>query len=166
MTTDRLFVILLVMLIPMTGCFGAVGDADAQDETTPVVPSNSGEVIEKFTTGGLIDINTSIIDDYKLYFEPYIFNTTAGELVNVHYFMHRGADDGVGIRTTCDDGTTHIVGYIVDLRNLWGSHANCSHAIEWIPSNGYSKELREEYQTGEWTMGWSLVYSIESVTVV
>ena len=34
MTTDRLFVIMLVMLIPMTGCFGAVDNADAQDDTT------------------------------------------------------------------------------------------------------------------------------------
>ena len=31
MTTDRLFVILLVMLIPMTGCFGAVDNADAEE---------------------------------------------------------------------------------------------------------------------------------------
>ena len=40
MTTDRLFVILLVMLIPMTGCFGAIDNADAEDndenETTIV----------------------------------------------------------------------------------------------------------------------------------
>ena len=33
MTTDRLFVIMLVMLIPMTGCFGAVDNADAGEDT-------------------------------------------------------------------------------------------------------------------------------------
>ena len=33
MTTDRLFVIMLVMLIPMTGCFGAVDNADAEEHT-------------------------------------------------------------------------------------------------------------------------------------
>ena len=31
MTTDRLFVILLVMLIPMTGCFGAIENSDAEE---------------------------------------------------------------------------------------------------------------------------------------
>jgi len=35
MTTDRLFVIMLVLLIPMTGCFGAVDNADAEED--PVV---------------------------------------------------------------------------------------------------------------------------------
>jgi hypothetical protein len=57
MTTDRLFVILLVMLIPMTGCFGAVGDADAQDETTPVEPSSTNDV-EMFTVGGVFDVDS------------------------------------------------------------------------------------------------------------
>ena len=42
MTTDRLFVILLVMLIPMTGCFGAVDNADAQDDSSDPIDSNNG----------------------------------------------------------------------------------------------------------------------------
>ena len=38
MTTDRLFVILLVMLIPMTGCFGAIDNANGEEEETVNTP--------------------------------------------------------------------------------------------------------------------------------
>ena len=31
MTTDRVFVLLLVIMLPMSGCFGGVGDAEAGD---------------------------------------------------------------------------------------------------------------------------------------
>ena len=46
MTTDRLFVIMLVILVPMTGCFGAIDNADAEEKqsgnTPPVIFSDSG----------------------------------------------------------------------------------------------------------------------------
>ena len=46
MTTDRLFVILLVMLIPMTGCFGAIDNANGEEEESvnmpPVILSHGG----------------------------------------------------------------------------------------------------------------------------
>jgi len=45
MTTDRLFVIMLVILIPMTGCFEAVDNADAEEKqsgnTPPVIFSEN-----------------------------------------------------------------------------------------------------------------------------
>jgi|TARA_B110000967_G_C18638151_1_gene437093 hypothetical protein len=31
MTTDRIFVLMLVIMLPMSGCFGGVGDAEAGD---------------------------------------------------------------------------------------------------------------------------------------
>ena len=33
MTTDRIFVLMLVIMLPMSGCFGGVGDAEADDST-------------------------------------------------------------------------------------------------------------------------------------
>ena len=37
MTTDRLFVIMLVILIPMSGCFGTVDNADGDDGKQTIV---------------------------------------------------------------------------------------------------------------------------------
>ena len=90
MTTDRLFVIMLVMLIPMTGCFGAVDNADAQDDTventSETIVNNyynntttivDTPIIEKFTTGGMIDFNN---DSYTMpyysarAYNPYTFS--------------------------------------------------------------------------------------------
>ena len=152
MTTDRLFVILLVMLIPMTGCFGAVGDADAQDETTPVEPSTTNDV-EMFTVGGVFAKADYTSENNYIY--PHSFNTSAGEVVFVHFFDAGGVEDG-NIKTECADGSTGYGEqyYSHDGEYLWGSHSDCEHKIRLNPSSfGDNVEF-------------SLVYSIYSVTVL
>ena len=183
MTTDRLFVIMLVMLIPMTGCFGAVDNADAQDDTTEntnqTIVNNyynntttivEAPVIEKFTNGGLIDFN---LDNYTVphsgarTYTGYNFSTNAGEVVTIHYLNRDGYLDGVDLRTNCVDGTTGSLSEVngVD-RIVWGSYTNCVHTVELTTNNVNSVANMEKYESGEYTMAWSLVYSIESVTVV
>ena len=190
MTTDRLFVIMLVMLIPMTGCFGAVDNADAQDDTTEnnsetivhnhyynnstTIVDNSTTivetpVIEKFTSGGMVDYD---LDDYiydasknNRRYSPYNFSTNVGEMVTIHYFMYDGQIDRESVHTVCDDGTEGETfdGSSVD-KIVWGSHANCVHTVELDTYSGNTNA--QWYESGQYTMAWSLVYSIESVTVV
>ena len=192
MTTDRLFVIMLVMLIPMTGCFSAVDNADAQDDTTEnnsetivhnhyynnstTIVDNSTTivetpVIEKFTSGGMIDYDLDSYytdnnsNNYRTY-TPYTFSTNAGEMVTIHYFMSAGEVSPERVRTSCDDGTMYTSSAVHDGngRTVWGSHANCVHTVELNTYSGNTNAQR--YESGEYTMAWSLVYSIESVTVV
>ena len=164
----------------MTGCFEAVDNADAQDDSA----ENTGEtivnnyynntttiveapVVEKFTAGGMIDYNSDDYEDldYAHRFSPYNFSTNAGEMVTIHYFMYDGWVDGELVRTVCDDGTEGATtdGSYLD-RHVWGSHANCVHTVQLTTYSGDSNA--DKYESGEWTMAWSLVYSIESVTVV
>ena len=188
MTTDRIFVLMLVIMIPMTGCFGAVDNADAQEGTpentsdtivhnhyynnTTTIVDNSTTIVEtpvleKFTSGGMVDYNS---DDYidlgnAYIFSPYNFSTNAGEMVNIHYFMNDGFVNGDFISTVCDDGTegrTNDFNY--PDRYVWGSHASCVHTVQLTTYDLISHS--DKYESGDWTMTWSLVYSIESVTVV
>ena len=181
MTTDRLFVIMLVILIPMTGCFGAVDNADAQDDTventSETIVNNyynntttivEAPVIEKFTAGGMIDFNS---DDWREWsngsieriYSPYNFSTIAGELVTIHFFKTSGSVANGGITTICDDGTEGGVSQVWNDGSEygWGSHANCVHTVDL---RTYSN--MDRYESGEYQMAWSLVYSIEYVTVV
>ena len=183
MTTDRLFVIMLVMLIPMTGCFGAVDNADAEDNDGETIVNNyyynntttviEPPVIEKFTTGGVIDWNlTSYIEEpnnpgYRVYF-PYNFTTVAGEFVSVHYFSE---DDTNSVRliTDCEDGSSFI-SYTSTLdqgAGVWGSHTSCVHTVKiYSLFANINSAYASDYEDGSRLMAWSLLYSIESVTVV
>ena len=135
----------------MTGCFGAVGDADAQDETTPVEPSTTNDV-EMFTVGGMF-AGADVPVDESGYLWPHSFNTSAGEFVEVHFFDARSVSTAV-IKTECDDGTIGFGNnyYTMDEYYLWGSHTSCEHKIR-ISSND------DEFS-------FSLVYSIHEVTVL
>ena len=61
MKTDRVFVLLLVVLLPLSGCFdGSVGDADATDDS-----SESTTVINNYYNNTTVVNMTSPIPDYK-----------------------------------------------------------------------------------------------------
>ena len=180
MTTDRLFVIMLVLLIPMTGCFGALDNADAEENTSQTIVNNyyynntttasNSPIIEKFSVGGVIDFNsttdytTNQAENYRFY-NVYNFTTVPGEFVSIHYFQDSDSYDA-DLETECDDGSSYSASTsILDQGiGVWGSHANCVHTVilDSLNLNSWS----EEYESGEFIMGWNLVYSIESLTVV
>ena len=61
MNTDRVFVLLLVVLLPLSGCFdGSVGDADATEDS-----SESTTVINNYYNNTTVVNMTSPIPDYK-----------------------------------------------------------------------------------------------------
>ena len=145
MTTDRLFVILLVMLIPMTGCFGAVGDADAQDETT--FTTND---VEMFSVGGMYS-EADLPADENNYRWPYNFTTLSGDFVKIHYLDI----DNVGmvnIISNCADGSTVSFQSTSSYDYLYGSHTNCTHSVRFLG--------------GTSPFGFSLVYSLHETTVL
>ena len=170
MTTDRIFVLMLVIMIPMTGCFDAVDNADAEENDSDTIVNNYYNnttytpVIEKFSVGGVIDFNSTDYtedptnDNYRTY-TPYNFTTVAGEFVSVHYFQDDNFWDEK-LRTVCDDGSSYYLNEIIinEGIGIWGSYTNCVHTVEL--------ELRLSNYQEHYVLGWNLVYSIESVTVV
>ncbi|MBL6896797.1 MAG: hypothetical protein ISR23_06925, partial [Candidatus Poseidoniaceae archaeon] len=113
MTTDRLFVIMLVLLIPMTGCFGALDNADAEENTSETIVNNyyynntTTVVVEDdeyFTVGGMFD-RGDIPFDGNLYYYPHNFSTTAGQFVTIHY-LNDNLPASLAIQTTCDDNSS------------------------------------------------------------
>ena len=140
MTTDRLFVILLVMLIPMTGCFGAIGDAEADE--------NDGNEIKMYSVGG--DWNVSTLTEENNKYTVHTFTTRLNELVKVHYFDHNLETGVAELYTECGSGSqkyqaTNSYDY------LYHASSMCRHTVK-LMTNGFS----------DW-IGFSLVYSIHEV---
>ena len=156
----------------MTGCFGAVDNADAQDDTvqntSETIVNNyynntttviETPTIEKFAVGGMLDATLKQVDSTVLH-DVYTLNTTAGELVRIHHVASDGSGWSVPrIDSVCENGGNNSVlpgdNFQLQPHYLYGPFTNCTHTVVvW----GYESEYAE--------IGWSLVYSIESVTVV
>ena len=114
MTTDRLFVIMLVILIPMTGCFGALDNADAEENTSETIVNNYynntttviAEEVEYFTIGGVFDMDSDA--DYNTANYPYNnISTTAGQIVEIHHLVRYNAVH-LKVETSCVDGSTWL----------------------------------------------------------
>ena len=134
MTTDRLFVIMLVILIPMTGCFGGVGDSDAQNPGDNSVPAdNSDTSIDIISVGGQTNESTTISGTYL---EPYAFTTDPGQLVEIMYFsVIKGTGASNIIETSCLGINEYDVqSQTTDYNQitpiyLFGSHTQCTHTV-------------------------------------
>jgi len=186
MTTDRLFVIMLVLLIPMTGCFGAVDNADAEDNDSETIVNNYYynnttttvmEETEYFTNGGIIYANTPYSEmtnrtdffmgtpEYSQDFFPYNFSTSVGEAVKIHYLGVYGAT--ISLDTECIDSSSfaYAESEINQGNFIGGSHTNCTHSVT-ITETDYNYDP-SFMQTLDYShISYSLIYSIESVTVV
>ena len=186
MTTDRLFVIMLVFLIPMTGCFGAVDNADAEQNDSDTIVNNYYynnttttimEETEYFTNGGMIDSNTSyapainqadgIFNNmaFTQEFYPYNFTTNAGEAVKIHYF---NGQSSLKIDTECYDSTFFYYNQVGTGQNnfLGGAHANCTHSLVMTVTQYSGYDPATSSTVNYSNSPYSLIYSIDSVTVV
>ena len=183
MTTDRLFVIMLVILIPMTGCFGAVDNADAEQNDSDTIVNNYYynnttttimEETEYFTNGGMIDSNTphgevterisgiGFPNDVQDFY-PYNFTTNAGEGVKIHYFNGRSS---LMIDTECSDSSSFYYNQVGTGQDnfLGGAHANCTHSVV-MTITGYNYDTTSptvDYSNSQ----YSLIYEIYSMTLV
>jgi hypothetical protein len=108
-----------------------------------------------FTVGGMF-AHADYPADENQHRWPHTFNTSAGELVKVHFFDARSVSNAI-IKTECNDGTVGYGENYYTIKDdyLWGSHTNCEHKIRIIShSNSYSE------------FSFSLVYSIHEATVL
>ena len=196
MRKDQIFVLMLVVLLPLTGCFdGGVGDAEAADDTdegTTVYQYNNTTIINHYhynnTTSSNNYSNETLIQDTTRLFSiggklesSYVtgrlynvgsINTSSGEMVSIveaspvtnilrydtNILMHLVSNCGNQSYTTNIGQTyasTSSVPSFADATytapfNLPGSSFDCQHEIK------FSGTYRS----------WSLVYSVQNVTVV
>ena len=127
----------------MTGCFGAVGDAEADKD-------DDSNDVEMITVGGMF--NESKLTLYDNYYELDAFSTMPGQLVEIHY-LNGYEVSYLYIETNCSDGSSDTI-FSSNYENyLYGSHTTCEHIIT----------TREDLVTNQ-LFGFSLVYSIEEIT--
>ena len=163
MRKDQIFVLMLVILLPMSGCFdGAVGDAEANDDMTDSTSNNESNGM--FSVSGMVDENTPTGCDEGLpycYF-AYTFTTNSSELIEVISLYVGGAHTGHSISTDCGNGFEAWVSesYLYDGHNfLPFSDLDCEHTVE----------ISFTYSDGEPRTPspyFSLVYKIHEVSVV
>ena len=157
MRKDQIFVLLLVILLPLSGCFdGAVGEAEADDSENH---SNHDSDL-MYSISQMADENTTTgcqSDGMDSCYLMYQFTTNATELVEVVNFYVGGANEGGSISTDCGNGfkgsSSSSSGF------LPFSDRDCEHTIRihFTYSNGEPR-TPEPY--------FSLVYQIHEVTVV
>jgi len=164
MRKDQIFVLLLVILLPLSGCFdGAVGEAEAHDDVTDSTLNNESNGM--FSVSGMVDENTptgceEAGDDYC--YLMYEFTTNSGEFVELISLYVGGSNNGIGIDTDCGngyEGYTSSGSFYNNINFLPFSDRDCEHTviISFTYSNGEPR-TPEPY--------FSLVYKIHEVTVV
>jgi hypothetical protein len=177
MKTDRIFVLLLVVMLPMSGCFDdAVGDAEAEEDssgttvinnyynnTTIVESTESGP--EYFVVGGMVDNNTTHEGSLQsgFYYYPYNFSTTSGQTVHIHQLT--SDVDWIHFMSDCGEGGEWTVSSYGGLGSdevfAPGSAFDCQHTIRLksnIPGLGSVFYPPPYY--------FSAIYSIQNMTVI
>ena len=170
----------------MTGCFGAVDNADAEDNDGETIVNNYyynnttttvTEETEYFTNGGKINANTPysevtetgglITQQYSQDFFPYNFTTDLGEAVKIHYLGVYGAT--ISLDTECIDSSSfaYAESEINQGNFIGGSHTNCTHSVTITETDYSGIAPSSNSSTLDYShISYSLIYSIESVTVV
>ena len=170
MKTDRVFVLLLIVLLPLSGCFdGSVGGADAADDssestavinnyynnTTTATTTVIQESPEMIALGGIV--SGSDVVSTSVHNITATINTVAGEMIQIH-----DADAGASymyVITTCSNGAEFDSGQIgagqfAFTTYVAGSAFDCTHEIDIVDGDFVDEDI-----------SWSFVYSILPVTV-
>ena len=150
MTTDRVFVLLLVIMLPMSGCFGGVGDAEAGDND-----DDSDWINERGI--GEPNWNISLSDDEWLEVKSatYIFTEQKGQDANSS--QNERNEGGFFLQES--------VGWTVSSNShspiFGGDYVSCIYAYD----NGQCIEnLSVIYDEGDIINAeWSIIYRIHSV---
>ena len=165
MRNDQIFVLLLVILLPLSGCFdNAVGDAEGSEDTssgTTIVNNyyNTTAVeVEMFAIGGMPNESTPTDTDNDRMYHVGLLNSISGEALVIHEIdvSSNSSWSMPLIETECDGGENwrNQPGDNYELQPfiLPGSFTNCTHTVIVYADPG-------EFPA------WSLIYSIDSVTV-
>ncbi len=173
MKTDRVFVLLLVVLLPLSGCFdGSVGDADATDDssestavinnyynnTTTATTTVIQESPEMIALGGIV--SGSDVVSTSVHNITATINTVAGEMIQIHDADADGGETSyMYVITTCSNGAEFDSGQIgggqfTFTTYVAGSAFDCTHEIDIVDGDLVDEDI-----------SWSFVYSILPVTV-
>ena len=170
MTTDRLFVILLVMLIPMTGCFGAIDNADSeetdQNEVENQPPVFYGEFFR--LTSSCPVIGDSCSTDEWIY--PSIVGDSMildydGQVVSVGLDIDRDLTIDYEFSTNDNYSTYTTIGFV----NISGSDLNPvlldnwdgakndpdSNCYQWVNIIAIDDDGAKTIHPNRWTFGWN-----------
>ena len=164
MRNDQIFVLLLVILLPLSGCFdNAVGEAEADDDRDD--STHADESREMFSVGGMIDDNTTGEDrnnyGYDHVFQMHSFTTAPGEAVRLHLMRLAGNGGQAGLTTDCGDGMLWSISNVkwsIDEAWIPGSDQTCTHTFEIFISGNFDRNSDTVYYSG--------IYSIHEVTVL
>jgi hypothetical protein len=172
MKTDRVFVLLLVVLLPLSGCFdGSVGDADAADDssestavinnyynnTTTATTTVIQESPEMIALGGIVSGSDAVSSVHNI---TATINTVAGEMIQIHDADADGGETSyMYVITTCSNGAEFDSGQIGGEQFTFttyvaGSAFDCTHEIDIVDGDLIDEDI-----------SWSFVYSILPVTV-
>ena len=164
MRNDQIFVLLLVILLPLSGCFdNAVGEAEADDDRDD--STHADESREMFSVGGMIDDNTTGEDRYNYgydhVFQMHSFTTAPGEAVILHLMRFAGNGGQAVLTTDCGDGMLWSISNVkwsIDEAWIPGSDQTCTHTFEIFISGNFDRNSDTVYYSG--------IYSIHEVTVL
>ena len=164
MRNDQIFVLLLVILLPLSGCFdNAVGEAEADDDRDD--STHADESREMFSVGGMIDDNTTGEDRYNYgydhVFQMHSFTTAPGEAVILHLMRLAGNGGQAVLTTDCGEGMLWSISNVkwsVDEAWIPGSDQTCTHTFEIFISGNFDRNSDTVYYSG--------IYSIHEVTVL
>ena len=164
MRNDQIFVLLLVILLPLSGCFdNAVGEAEADDDRDDSTHADVSR--EMFSVGGIIDDNTTGEDrnnyGYDHVFQMHSFTTAPGEAVRLHLMRLAGNGGDAVLTTDCGDGMLWSISNVkwsIDEAWIPGSDQTCTHTFEIFISGNFDRNSDTVYYSG--------IYSIHEVTVL
>ena len=148
MTTDRVFVLLLVIMLPMSGCFGGVGDAEAGDNDDDTDWINERGIGEP-------NWNISLSDDEWLEVKSatYILTEQKGQDANSSQNeFHQG---GFSLQESA--------GWLVNSHSpiFGGEYVSCIHTYD---DGQCIENLSVIYDEGNIINAeWSIIYRIHSV---
>ena len=164
MRNDQIFVLLLVILLPLSGCFdNAVGEAEGDDDRDN--STHADESREMFSVGGMIDDNTTGEDRYNYgydhVFQMHSFTTAPGEAVRLHLMRLAGNGGQAVLTTDCGDGMLWSISNVkwsIDEAWIPGSDQTCTHTFEIFIYGNFDRNSDTVYYSG--------IYSIHEVTVL
>ncbi|MDC0340564.1 hypothetical protein OAM96_01250 [Candidatus Poseidoniaceae archaeon] len=180
MKTDRVFVLLLVVLLPLSGCFdGSVGDADATDAdddndgenlwyvygTTnhtcvPQDPNNS-------SNNHCISDDETLEDEWVLIQNYTIIHQDINTGINVHSYSTTWINGGGGIGTVCSNGAITGWGIYPDNGDYYDNAGTRTSVEGLLPFAGLECD---HYLFGKvWTQDtvvvpWHVTYEVYSLT--
>ena len=124
MRNDQIFVLLLVVLLPLTGCFdgGGIGDAEAADESQTTENKPSVLYVPADTIGNITTANRELVEVLEVWINN---NNDTDSHTDYRYFASTDF--------MCSSHTTMQTASGIGVSSTYGDFSS-----DWLPSDGTS----------------------------